>query len=156
MTIDGFTIFDSQSFTSLQELSLIAERIKAILLKDSRQCLSVGLVGQLGAGKTAFTRALVGEFEEGVNVSSPTFILQNIYFLKRYNISFEHWDLYRLSELPEELQAEPQNCASDSKVIRFIEWPDIFPLYHQSLDYIISLTPDETYSIRTFEFYGKR
>ena len=51
----------------------------------------VALRGDLGAGKTAFTRGLVRFFSPGARVTSPTFSLVN-----QYKNIF-HFDMYRIN-----------------------------------------------------------
>ena len=53
----------------------------------------VALYGDLGAGKTAFTRGLASGLGIKMNVSSPTFTIVNEY---PGSIPLFHFDLYRL------------------------------------------------------------
>ena len=57
----------------------------------------VALMGDLGAGKTAFVRGITKYFAPECNVSSPTFTLVNEYAGK--NITVYHFDVYRLNKL---------------------------------------------------------
>jgi tRNA threonylcarbamoyladenosine biosynthesis protein TsaE len=52
----------------------------------------VALYGDLGAGKTAFTRGLVSFFSPTSRVTSPTFALVN-----EYNKKILHFDMYRIN-----------------------------------------------------------
>jgi len=53
----------------------------------------VALYGELGAGKTAFTRGIAAGLGIGMNVSSPTFTIVNEYPGKT---PLFHFDMYRL------------------------------------------------------------
>jgi len=53
----------------------------------------VALYGELGAGKTAFTRGLASGLGISMNVSSPTFTIVNEY---PGSIPLFHFDMYRL------------------------------------------------------------
>jgi len=53
----------------------------------------IAMYGDLGAGKTAFTRGLVKGFGIDDNVSSPTFSLVNEYI---GDFSVFHFDMYRI------------------------------------------------------------
>jgi len=53
----------------------------------------VALYGDLGAGKTAFTRGISAGLGISMNVSSPTFTIVNEY---PGNIPLFHFDMYRL------------------------------------------------------------
>ena len=53
----------------------------------------VALYGQLGAGKTAFTKGVALGLGIGVNVTSPTFTIVNEY---PGEIPLFHFDMYRL------------------------------------------------------------
>ena len=83
---------------------------------------SVGLVGQLGAGKTTLVRYLVPALGLAAAVSSPSYVLCHEYSGPGSQLRVEHWDLYRLAHLPEELHEPP-----DAKTVRCIEWADKFP-----------------------------
>ncbi len=55
----------------------------------------IAMYGDLGAGKTAFTRGLVAGFEIDAEVSSPTYSLVNEYIGQFFNVY--HFDMYRIS-----------------------------------------------------------
>lgn len=80
------------------------------------------LVGDLGAGKTAFVKGIVKSFGgEQEGVTSPTFTIVNAYDLE--NFSIFHFDLYRL-ENPEELYNIGFEEYFYGNGICFIEWPE--------------------------------
>ena len=85
----------------------------------------IALVGELGAGKTSFTRGLaIGAGVDADEVASPTFALVNEY---RGRIAVAHADLYRL-----ERERELDEIGWDDLVERrdaavVIEWADRFP-----------------------------
>lgn len=78
-----------------------------------------GLRGPLGAGKTTLVRQLVLALGGDDTVSSPTFVLCHEHSLPQHSLLIEHWDLYRLTCTPEELESPPS-----SGVLRLIEWPE--------------------------------
>lgn len=100
-------------------------------MEDVGAVLSVGTVGgdilvlngDLGAGKTCFSRGFVRARtgQSNVRVTSPTYLLSNTYTTD--DVLIHHMDLYRLSEgKPEDL--EPLNLDFVFKeCISLIEWP---------------------------------
>jgi tRNA threonylcarbamoyladenosine biosynthesis protein TsaE len=83
------------------------------------------LEGPVGAGKTAFARALIGAIlaRDGLppeDVPSPTFTLVQTYAAARFEIW--HADLYRLSA-PEEVLELGLAEAFDAALC-LVEWPD--------------------------------
>ena len=60
-----------------------------------------------------------------------------------------HWDLYRLSELPEELENQPER-----DIIRFIEWADKFPEFLASLDWVVKISLCDEANFRELEIFG--
>jgi tRNA threonylcarbamoyladenosine biosynthesis protein TsaE len=80
------------------------------------------LSGELGAGKSAFARALIRAAGHDAAVPSPTYTLVEPYALSRGNIY--HVDLYRVSE-EEELRYLGWNELDDG--CRIVEWPDRAP-----------------------------
>ena len=81
--------------------------------------MTIGLSGELGAGKTTFVRYLAAALGVAEAVTSPTFVLQHEYAVSQGTL--EHWDVYRLSDLPDELFEAPNR-----ETIRLIEWFDKF------------------------------
>jgi len=81
----------------------------------------IGLVGDLGAGKTALVRALIQSLAPGTRVKSPTYTLIESYELPALTI--HHLDLYRLRDPHELGELGLQELLTDDAVM-LIEWPD--------------------------------
>lgn len=93
----------------------------------------LGLSGDLGAGKTTFVRYLLGALGgRPSDVASPSFTLQNQYSIPE-GMDIEHWDLYRVREMPEELLEPP---AKNS--VRIVEWPEQCPDLLPEIDLMLS------------------
>ena len=79
------------------------------------------LRGELGAGKTTFTRGLaLGAGYRG-RVSSPTFALAHVYRGKR--LTLHHLDLYRLAK-GSESELGIEELLHDPHAAVVVEWPD--------------------------------
>lgn len=87
----------------------------------------VGLYGDLGAGKTTFTKEVAQYFGITRTVASPTFVLERIYKLApKYKFKhLIHIDAYRLSGGAELKALGWKEIISDRKNLIFIEWPEI-------------------------------
>jgi tRNA threonylcarbamoyl adenosine modification protein YjeE len=85
----------------------------------------VGLEGDLGAGKTTFTRGAVHGLgvPEDTAVTSPTFALLHQY---QGRLSIGHADLYRLSNEIEIEELGLDELLDDGAVL-FVEWGRKFP-----------------------------
>jgi tRNA threonylcarbamoyladenosine biosynthesis protein TsaE len=83
----------------------------------------VTLSGELGAGKTAFARAIVAALHGHDRAQSPTFTFWN-----RYNGEppVNHLDFYRIDD-PGEAAAIGLGDAFDPASITLIEWPQRAP-----------------------------
>ena len=107
-------------------VALADEEATRRLMVDIAAALEPGdlvtLSGDLGAGKTAFARALIRHLagDQTIEVPSPTFTLMQAYELPRFTVL--HADLYRLVG-PGELSELGFEDISDSAVT-FLEWPD--------------------------------
>src|SRR5690606_13744441 len=81
----------------------------------------IHLVGDLGAGKTTFTRAFLREAGVSGRIKSPSYALVESYNLSR--LSAYHLDFYRFSDSQEWLDAGFRDILQQSAVV-LIEWPD--------------------------------
>ena len=83
------------------------------------------LHGDLGAGKTALTRALLRAAGHTGTVKSPTYTLSEPYrvALNGETVNVIHYDLYRMSS-PEEFLDAGFREDFDGKNICIVEWPE--------------------------------
>jgi len=107
---------------SLDHLNKISELILKKL--DKKDCLF--LIGEIGVGKTTFTRYLINnlQIQKGLKeteVLSPTFNLVYEYEIK--DLKILHYDLYRIKKVAE---LDHLGIFSENeKTIKIIEWPDL-------------------------------
>ena len=79
------------------------------------------LDGDLGAGKTVFTKGVVSALSDGKIVAvSPTFVIVNVYDT---NPKINHFDLYRISDVSE-LDAIGAEEYFYSDAVSIVEWPE--------------------------------
>lgn len=83
--------------------------------------LVVALAGELGAGKTALTRAVLGELGEPGAVVSPSYTLVEPYAVA--GRTFYHVDLYRLAD-PAELDFLGIRDIDPERDWLFVEWAE--------------------------------
>ena len=98
------------------------ERFAKELAKKYQGSPTFLLFGNLGAGKTAFTRGLAKGYGSNARVASPTFTLVHEYSGDK---TVYHFDLYRL-ESEEELYDIGFEDYFAEGTVRVIEWPDTF------------------------------
>ena len=79
------------------------------------------LQGDLGAGKTTFVQGLAQGWNSTDAVSSPTFILVNMY-RRADQAQLFHMDAYRLDSTPEAAELDLDSMLADGALI--IEWPE--------------------------------
>ncbi len=79
------------------------------------------LVGDVGAGKTTFTKGLAEGLDIAETVQSPTFTISRLYDDARDNLRLAHYDFYRLSD-PGIMADELIETRNDSATIVCIEW----------------------------------
>lgn len=120
-------------FLALDEQALLglAEQLAQLI-----QPCTIYLQGDLGAGKTTFSRALIKAMGYKMAVKSPTFTLVEPYPLKPYPVY--HFDLYRLSE-PEELEYIGIRDYDPKQAILLIEWPSKGEAYLPPADWLIDI-----------------
>ena len=114
----------------------------------------VTLSGDLGAGKTAFARALIRHLAEdaAMEVPSPTFTLVQTYALPRFTVV--HADLYRVTHAGELAELGVDEAAENAVVL--LEWPDraADALPGDRLDIAFTLAPHLGMNARNAEITG--
>lgn len=114
---------------------LETEQVAVAFSKGLKPSDIILLSGDLGAGKTIFTKGLVKGFGlESDEVVSPTFTIMNDYGGKVL-----HFDLYRLNSVDEfESMGIYEQMFSDA--ISIVEWPEIVGLdYFPKTAYVVEI-----------------
>lgn len=132
--------------TSLEETNQLAEKIASKLSVPALITLS----GDLGAGKTTFTKGLAKALGINATITSPTFTI-----LKSYEeeVTLHHIDAYRLEGIVQDLGFEE---IFDEDAICVVEWFDYieYALPKDRLQISISLDGDDR--IFRLEAVGER
>ncbi len=84
----------------------------------------IELVGEMGAGKTAFAQGFAKGLGISQQITSPTFALLNTYENELGQKLF-HFDLYRLESIEELYLLGFEEIFNDKTAIVLVEWPQI-------------------------------
>lgn len=103
---------------SESEMKTLASKIGAKLIGGE----TLELVGDIGAGKTTFTKGLALGLGVDDDVQSPSFTISRLYDA-RDGLQLAHYDFYRLDD-PGIMANEVSEFTSDGKVVTVIEWAD--------------------------------
>jgi tRNA threonylcarbamoyladenosine biosynthesis protein TsaE len=116
MPVLSATAFDFLSL-SPEQTRRLGIRLGALLQPGDVICLQ----GELGAGKTTFVQGLAQGWGTLDAVSSPTFILVNVYRRPDGGRLF-HFDTYRLESVPEAEELDIDAMLFQGPLV--IEWPE--------------------------------
>ncbi|RXZ43557.1 tRNA (adenosine(37)-N6)-threonylcarbamoyltransferase complex ATPase subunit type 1 TsaE [Crenobacter cavernae] len=97
------------------------------------------LEGELGAGKTTFTRGLMRGLGHQGRVKSPTYTLVESYPFG--TLTVHHFDLYRMAD-PEEWEDAGFRELFDETSVCLVEWPDKAAGLVPPPDIVLSLVID--------------
>lgn len=115
----------TRRITSRIELNEIAGEVLATLNKK-KTATCITLSGDLGAGKTAFTKEISKQLGVREEVTSPTFVIMKSYAITQHSFlkSLVHIDAYRIESDDEMRVLGFDEILSDSSKLVCIEWPE--------------------------------
>lgn len=120
-----------QLVRTLKELEEEVARFIDNLTPSEGGATLVTLSGELGAGKTAFAKAVAKALGVAEPVTSPTFVLEKIYTLPQNSghrksrfKRLVHIDAYRLEDAAELAPLGFDELMRDSGNLVMIEWPE--------------------------------
>lgn len=110
----------------VKDLSQLDEVAKDVLSVFSSGRV-FALEGQMGAGKTTFTKSLCKALDCKDNVCSPTFAIVNVYLSPKAGEIY-HFDFYRLEDVSEAVQIGTEEYFYSGSYC-FLEWSErVLPL----------------------------
>jgi tRNA threonylcarbamoyladenosine biosynthesis protein TsaE len=110
---------------TLTEFEAEATRFINELMPASHGATLITLSGELGAGKTAFTKAVAKTLGVEEVVTSPTFVLEKIYPLSKGKFkNLVHIDAYRLTKGNDLAPLAFDECIKDTSNLVLFEWPE--------------------------------
>lgn len=123
--------------------------------KDLSNTISYGstifMTGDLGSGKTTFTKGFAAGLGYSNEVQSPTYPILNEY--SNSNNFIYHFDLYRLKSVSEFLEIGGIEYLSSQNGICIIEWPELIEGFDIDNKFKISFTVNDNISSRKIEVY---
>ncbi|HAQ61876.1 TPA: tRNA (adenosine(37)-N6)-threonylcarbamoyltransferase complex ATPase subunit type 1 TsaE [Candidatus Delongbacteria bacterium] len=108
-------------FDSSSELE--TEQLASTFAHEVKEGDIICFFGDVGAGKTVFTRGLCRGLGFEGYVNSPSYIVMNIY--KTDAISIYHYDLYRIGSTAELNEIGFYEFAGQDKSITIVEWAEM-------------------------------
>jgi len=100
----------------------------AIAEKIASKCLPgnvYALFGELGSGKTTFTKGFAKKMGIKEEITSPTFVIMKQYKISRNNINLlSHIDCYRFNNADDAESVGLAEIFSKHDAVSIIEWPE--------------------------------
>ena len=127
---------------NVNETISLGEKIAKFLFKGS----AITLNGDLGAGKTTFTKGIGKGLTIKEEINSPTFNILKCYFNKN-GLNMYHIDAYRLEDVPNENKNIGLEEVIEGDGVTLIEWDKFikeFIDYDLSLNIEILINEDNT------------
>jgi len=124
---------------SAKETRMVAARIarRAVVQKPGKQAAVIGLVGDLGSGKTTFVQGFARALGIKRRMVSPTFTIMRRYVLPKNSPAFRkgfrslvHVDAYRVHKPAELRIIKFHEWLRDPTAIVLIEWADLIEKKH--------------------------
>ncbi len=125
---------------------------KLKLQKNKDKATVVYLQGDLGSGKTTFTKNLCKHLGLNIDITSPTFTI-----LKSYDFPVEnfkkliHIDAYRLVSYKDLQKIKIEEYLNNKENLIFIEWPNVIGGDEIKSDIVISFNYTEDMDKRSIK-----
>ena len=136
---------------NINDTELFAEKFANIIKETGA---FVCLLGDVGAGKTAFTKFVCKYLNVQEKVTSPSFVILNEYHSA--NIPVYHFDLYRLENEGVKTITDELREYSEGRQITFVEWAEFsqneIPFNHLKINVTYDDEDNRKYS---FEGFGQ-
>ena len=97
------------------------EKFAQMLASKITKGNTILLYGDMGAGKTTFTKYLLKAFGVQSAVTSPTFTIVNEY--EQNGIKINHFDMYRLEDESDAQEIGLEEMLNSKDGINIVEWP---------------------------------
>ncbi|MCF7816183.1 MAG: tRNA (adenosine(37)-N6)-threonylcarbamoyltransferase complex ATPase subunit type 1 TsaE [Candidatus Pacebacteria bacterium] len=109
----------------LAELNEVAKEVLALCGKKDGAAV-IGLSGDLGVGKTAFTKEIAHVLKIQEEITSPTFVIMKSYAIREHPFfkTLIHIDAYRIETDDEMRVLDFGGLLTDATKLICIEWPE--------------------------------
>ena len=143
-------------FISIHKLKTLSEKIS----KKAKIGDSIYLYGEIGSGKTTFSRFLIHSVYKKfkikkVEVVSPTYNIVQYYIINN-NFNIAHYDLYRIKKFK-----ELENIGiidQEYLFLNIIEWPDLIKTKYKNrnrIEIYLKHTKDINLRKANVKYYGR-
>ena len=106
-----------------EDTERVGKELAELILEDAQMPRFIALEGDLGVGKTVFTRGFVSLLVPGAAVPSPTFALVNEYKSKETKLPVYHFDVYRIED-EDDLYSIGYYDYLDDRAVCLVEWSE--------------------------------
>ncbi len=109
-----------------EQMQKVSKAILTILSKVDAESSILALNGDLGSGKTTFTKSLAMQLGINKPITSPTFVIQKAYNIKNHKIfnKLVHIDAYRLDKAEDTEVLNLRDTLNTKGNLVVIEWAD--------------------------------
>jgi tRNA threonylcarbamoyladenosine biosynthesis protein TsaE len=129
----AMTKFNMLTKSKTHTQKIAADLAKKIISESAgKRAVVLALIGDLGAGKTAFTQGFIKALGVKTHIPSPTFVIYRRYPIRKENGGFKnvfHFDLYRIQKPKEIVDLDFRNILNNPENIVLIEWPEVIKKY---------------------------